>query len=187
MTLVDNEMKNCVECGAVTKYKINTYQYKECGLNNVYLKNVEVEECTKCNFAKPPFISNIITLHEIIGHRIALQPFPLSGAEVRFLRKHLGLASRTFANWLRIAVSTLSRWENEEQQIGPQSDLLIRLVYYCFLGNKEGRVFPKDLMQIIERNADNRNTISDMYIDMRELETPFYKDKVGLARTASGE
>ena len=39
---------------------------------------------------------------------------------------------------LRTNASTLSRWENNQQEIGTQSDTLIRLLYFRIRDEKEG-------------------------------------------------
>jgi YgiT-type zinc finger domain-containing protein len=116
-----------------------TYQYKESGLDNVYLENVEVRVCESCG-EKNLRIANILELHETIARGIALQPCPLRGQDVRFLRKQLGYSAKQWATFLRIDVSTLSRWENEQQEIGPQSDALIRFLYFRLLDESKGEV-----------------------------------------------
>src|SRR5262249_35622032 len=77
-------------------------------------------------------------LHATIARAIALQPCPLRGQDIRFLRKQLGFSAREWAKFLRTDASTLSRWENDQQEIGTQSDSLIRLLYFRIRDEKEG-------------------------------------------------
>ena len=63
------------------------------------------------------------------------KPYELTGEDVRFLRKYLELSAAEFANILSVDKSTLSRWENGDRALGPQSDRLIRTVV---LGLGEG-------------------------------------------------
>ncbi len=116
-----------------------SYQYKECGLDNVYLKNVDVRVCESCG-EKNLRIPGILELHETIARGIALQPCPLRGQDIKFLRKQLGYSAKQWSAFLRIDSSTLSRWENEQQEIGPQSDGLIRLLYFRLLDESTGKV-----------------------------------------------
>lgn len=126
-------MMNCERCGGTTKIlKGQTWQYTESGLDNVYLRNVDVCACSACD-AKSPRLPRINDLHAAIGRAIALQKIPLSGNEARYLRKHLGLQAKEWAVLLRIPPETLSRWENGKQVIGPQSDSLIRAFYFLKL------------------------------------------------------
>src|SRR5579883_1114521 len=118
----------CEVCGAPTEIKKGqTYHYKESGLDNIYLEDIEVRVCTseECKTATPR-IPRILELHRVIGQAVALKDSPLSGAEARFLRKHLGYQGREWAKLLHVDESTLSKWETQNREIGPQSDALIR-------------------------------------------------------------
>ncbi len=122
----------------VTKTR-ETYHYTESGLDNVYLKHIEVRVCESCG-EENLRISNILKLHETIARGVALQPCQIRGQDVRFLRKQLGYSAKQWATFLRIDVSTLSRWENGQQEIGPQSDALIRLLYFRLLDESKGKI-----------------------------------------------
>jgi putative zinc finger/helix-turn-helix YgiT family protein len=129
----------CNICGGSTEVRARQrYHYKECGLDNVYLENIELRVCKACG-VEMPRIRRVLDLHATIARAVALKPSLLNGAEIRFLRKHLGLKAREWAALLRIDHTTLSRWENGDQQIGPQSETLIRLLYFRLLEEKEGR------------------------------------------------
>jgi len=139
----------CDTCSGLTKVRDGqTYHYKECGLDNVYLENVELRECEACGTATPR-IRRILDLHATIARAVALKPGPLSGAEIRFLRKQLGLKAREWAVLLRIDQATLSRWENGVQQIGPQADTLIRLLYLRVFEEREGKRIPETITERI--------------------------------------
>ncbi|MFL6215825.1 MAG: type II TA system antitoxin MqsA family protein [Blastocatellia bacterium] len=129
----------CDICGGSTEVRDGqTYHYTECGLDNVYLENIELRVCASCGTATPR-IRRLLDLHATIARAVALKPGPLNGAEVRFLRKHLSLKAREWATLLRIDQATLSRWENGTQQIGPQADTLIRLLYLRVFEEREGK------------------------------------------------
>lgn len=114
-----------------------TYRYKECGLDNVSLLNMEFRVCDACGVKVPRF-QRMPDLHATIARAIAMQPCPLRGQDVRFLRKQLGYRAKEWATFLRTDASTLSRWENDQQEIGTQSDCLIRLLYFRIRDEKEG-------------------------------------------------
>ena len=116
-----------------------TYHYKECGLDNVYLKNVGTRVCESCG-EKSIRLPRIKELHATIGRAVAMQPCPLRGQDIRFLRKQLGFSAREWATFLRTDASTLSRWENDQQDIGIQSDALIRLLYFRIRDEQEGEL-----------------------------------------------
>lgn len=114
-----------------------TYRYKQCGLDNVYLLDMELRVCNACGI-KVPRLKRTPELHATIARAIAMQPCPLRGQDVRFLRKQLGYSAKEWATLLRTDASTLSRWENNQQEMGTQSDTLIRLLYFRIRDEKEG-------------------------------------------------
>ena len=122
----------CLNCDAEMTCKKKTYHYKECGLDNIYLDNIDVCSCQKCG-EEEVCIPNIPDLHRLIGKRLVMQKQPLSGKEVRFLRKHSGLAAKRLAEIIAVDGATLSRWENENQPISPQNDRLIRMIYCAIM------------------------------------------------------
>ena len=130
----------CDICGGqiITRTE-QRYHYKECGLDNVYLENIEVRTCESCG-VKSPRLPRILELHSTIARAVALQPTPLRGIDLRFLRKQLGYTAKRWASLLRVDASTLSRWENDEQPIGAQSDALIRFLYFRIRDEQEGEM-----------------------------------------------
>lgn len=122
----------CLNCDAEMKCEERTHHYKECGLDNIFLEGIEVLTCEKCG-EEEVGIPCISDLHRFIGKSLVLQKQPLSGKEVRFLRKHAGLAAKRFAEIIAVDKSTLSRWENENQPISPPNDRLIRMIYCAIM------------------------------------------------------
>jgi putative transcriptional regulator len=153
----------CEQCGGETTLKRGVYQYVESGLDNVYLNNIELRVCESCG-AVAPRIPRINELHAVIGRAIALEGEPLSGAEARYLRKHLGLKGKEWAELLRVDVTTLSRWEAGEQKIGPQSDILLRLLYFSVLAER-GVKAPERLTERIAAIAERRDDELAVIID----------------------
>ena len=141
------------------------YHYTESGLRNVYLVNVDLRMCEQCHAATPR-IPKILKLHETIGRAVALQPYPLNGGDVRFLRKQLGLKAREWATLLRIDHTTLSRWENEEQKIGPQSDALVRHLYFRLLEERSGRLIVESVAERIAAQSEERFEDSGVFVNM---------------------
>ncbi|MEW6736258.1 MAG: type II TA system antitoxin MqsA family protein [Acidobacteriota bacterium] len=141
----------CDICNGTTSTRVGRYHYTESGLDNLYLDNVTIYKCKKCA-AETAAIPRLNQLHRTIGVAIALKPGALVGNEIKFLHKYLGIKAKDFAAHLRVDISTFSRWENGEQQIGPQSDLLIRLLFFRLLEEKEGKFIREPL---VEQFADS--------------------------------
>lgn len=159
--------------GNTVTRKSQRYHYVESGLDNVYLDSIDLLVCEGCG-DESPIIPRILELHAAIGRAVALQQSPLRGEDVRFLRKELGLRARQWAALLRVSVETLSRWENNEQKIGPQSDALFRLMYFRMREEREGRFLPGDIVdQVAAVPAEQRN-MPLLLADVEAMKVTYY-------------
>jgi YgiT-type zinc finger domain-containing protein len=172
----------CEICKGETSIRnVRLYHYKESGLDNVYLDNIDVQVCTSCD-EESPFIPRILDLHGVIAREIALQPMPLRGQDMRFLRKQLGMRAKEWAGLLRVDAATLSRSENGARQIGPQSDLLVRFLYIRLSEEREGRMFSGNIAEKIAAICSQHVGTPNMVVDvntMRAAWHPSLEDTVG--------
>ena len=156
----------CDRCGKATiTKKRQMYQYVESGLDNLYLENIEVRVCKSCG-NRSPRIPRINELHDTVARAIVLQPYPLSGKDIRFLRQHLGLKAREWAALMPVDVTTLSRWESGEQKIGPQSDSLIRLLYIRLKEETRGHLFQERATERIASAKRARPRYTRLSVDV---------------------
>ena len=118
----------CALCGGKLTHRVGTHHYIECGLDAIYLKGIDISDCKQCNesFVSLPKVSQ---LHTLIGTILSQKKTLLNGFEIRFLRKNLGLSAKKFSKYLSVSNATLSRWENDKQEITTPHDRLIRLIY----------------------------------------------------------
>lgn len=117
----------CSECGATAKVVRGNYEFKNCGLSNIVLQGIEIVCCDGCG-NQDPLIPNVSGLYETLAMAVVCKPYPLVGEEVRFLRSHLGMNGDEFARLLHVDKTKVSKWENDRDKIGDQSDRLIRLL-----------------------------------------------------------
>jgi YgiT-type zinc finger domain-containing protein len=120
-------VSHCSDCGSEARVERGIYRFRESGLDNVVLKGIEMIKCPACG-NEDPVIPNLDGLLRILALAIVTHRFPLSGSEVRYLRKYLGMSGEQFARILHTDKSTLSKWETGSVNIGSKSDLLIRAV-----------------------------------------------------------
>jgi putative zinc finger/helix-turn-helix YgiT family protein len=153
--------------------KNQRYHYVESGLDNVYLDGIDLLVCESCG-EESPVIPRILDVHAAIGRAVALQQTPLRGSDIRFLRKQLGMRARTWAGLLRVSVETLSRWENGEQKVGPQSDALFRLMYIRICEEREGRLLASDVVDQIASVPMNRTTMPNLLVDTNTFKVSSY-------------
>jgi putative transcriptional regulator len=136
----------CPSCGKRKKTRKGKYHYTESGLQNVWLIGVEIFECD-CG-EKFAFIPYVQELHKLIAEILLKQEDQLSGREIRFLRKHMGLKAKDFAKELGVKNVTVSRWENGDYSPTESLDRLIRLIYAARMGMRMGmREFAIELIK----------------------------------------
>lgn len=137
--------------------ELSMYHYTECGLDNVWLVNgfhVEVidgEEYVSFEDADE--------LHRVIGRSLVEKP-NLTGAEVRFLRKELGMPQRVLAQFLGTSEQTLSLWERGAAVPDGEGRLLKAL----YLEKLDGNVKIAELLERIidlDRKEEERLVFQD--------------------------
>jgi len=118
-------MLNGCECGdQVTAFR-GDYLFVESGLDNVMLRGVKLLKCSKCGNVTP-VLSKINELMRVIASAVVLQPSPLTGKQIRYLRKYIGLTGEQFGKKLGLTKEHISRLETEKHSVGDQTDRLIR-------------------------------------------------------------
>jgi putative zinc finger/helix-turn-helix YgiT family protein len=117
----------CDECGEPMTSARENYSYTASGLPYVTLVGVEVRRCKACG-EHEVVIPKIELLHRTIALLIVGKKTRLTAAEVRFLRKYLGWSGVDFAKHMGVTPESVSRWENDREQMGPVADRLLRLM-----------------------------------------------------------
>ncbi len=113
------------------------YQYKECGLENIYLVNGFTERMT--SRGRTVSILDIEGLHHAIGEWLARDKKVLDGREARFLRLEMGLSQVALAVLLGKAEQSIARWEkkrlSDDEKMPPDSERMIRFLYLESIGS----------------------------------------------------
>lgn len=102
------------------------YQYLESGLDSVFLKDIWVFHCTKCN-AIVPQIPAVGVLHRVIALRLLQKKTLLTGKELRYLRKLCGCSVVEFTEIMGTTKQVVSHWENQNKH-GQGTDRIVRLL-----------------------------------------------------------
>jgi len=118
----------CERCGGSLKSrKVREFVHPVLGLPGVVLKNaVEEIYCTKCGTVDSVHFPNMAGLGAAIAVARVKQNIKLNGADIRFLRKALGLNQQELADLMGVRNETVSRWETGRQPIEPPSEKLLR-------------------------------------------------------------
>ena len=122
----------CDTCKAPMKERRTTaetpYFYRIGGLPRVGLSGITLYECPRCK-GDSPVIPKIGELHKVITRWLVEKSAPLTGDELRFLRKNAGFAAQKFAALIGIDPAHLSRIENGKREgLGPATDRLARAI-----------------------------------------------------------
>ncbi len=125
---MENAMK-CPQCHeAELDVRRENRNYRESGLENVVLLDIEVRHCPACG-ADLVSLPRLSELHRAIALALINKAARLTPSEIKFLRKSLGWSGVDFARHLHVDAATVSRWESEStpQSMSESNELLLRL------------------------------------------------------------
>lgn len=124
------------------------FQYTASGLTDVWLLNgFRVEETPDGPALR---IEDADGLHNAIARSIVTAKRPIGAAELRYLRKLLGLSQANVARLIGVSDQTIARWEKAETGIDPAADRLIRFVVLEHLG--EDVIVRQELAALAEQD-----------------------------------
>ena len=120
----------CPECGSQPRYSVERYQYRESGLDNVFVDGVGIFRCV-CGqeYIQLPGTQEV---HNQVASALLNKTSLLTGSEARFLRKWLRLTSDELAKALGYTRVSVSRRENRGLTVA--TDRSLRL-YASQVGN----------------------------------------------------
>lgn len=122
------------------------YQYRESGLDSVFLVNgFEYHNSPR---GRTVSIQDVEGLHKTIGLTLAQMEKRLTGKEFRYLRVEMLLSQASLAKVLGVRELTVSRWEKEETEIPVATEAVVREMYLDSIG-EGGRI-----RELLEKIAD---------------------------------
>lgn len=148
MGKLEKNSPRCSNCSEPVDIVHGNYRFKESGLSNVLLLGIEIMKCSHCG-NEDPIIPAMNDLFRTIALALTAKPYGLAGEEVRFLRKYMGMTGDKFSRLLHVDRTTLSKWENNDDPVGPQSDLAIRM-----LALSEDAGLRKKIQEVIRENFE---------------------------------
>lgn len=115
----------CLNCGHKLVTKRENHPYG--ALPGTVLVGVPVHRCPNCGEAEVE-IPMLDELDRTLAQGLISKTTRLVGTEIRFLRGWLDYSSAEFARLLGSSPTTVSRWENDAQDISAHADLLLRAI-----------------------------------------------------------
>jgi DNA-binding transcriptional regulator YiaG len=111
----------CYECGAATQQTAGTEPLM--GLPTV---SVDVTVLTCTNGHREVMHHAILRTMETVANTLANKKTQLTGQEIRFLRKQLGLSGQDFAKFMLVTPEWVSKWENEKASMSQANEQRLR-------------------------------------------------------------
>ena len=164
------KIHECTNCGAAVTAERRNYRYTESGLSNVILQGVDVADCSVCGNSDV-MIRRMAKIHRAIAQALVSSPARLTGEQLRFLRKHLGWSGDQLGSYLHTDRTKISKWENEDDRIGPATDRLIRLV----AASLDSELLPgvSTVAGHLPQISDKRGNLLELHVDVVTLRTAF--------------
>jgi putative transcriptional regulator len=129
------------------------YHYTQSGLDNVWLQNGFTFEQTP--YGTGVRIENVHGLHAAISCALVDKAGPLTGPELRFLRKELELSQSRLGELMGKTAQTVAHWEKKEG-VPPDAGFLIRYIYrQTIIGGHESYVEMVDKLR--EKDLETYN------------------------------
>ena len=122
------------------------YHYTESGLRNVWLVNGYAVRQTP--YGEAVSIQDLEGLHRYIGSVIARRP-KLTGPELRFLRKEMGMSQRGVAAFVGTSEQNVSLWERRGR-VPQAADRILKLAYLEHV-NRDGNVKIKETIDFLNQ------------------------------------
>ena len=159
----------CSRCGEEAPAVRGSYSFRESGLGNVVLQGIEIIRCPKCG-NEDPIIPRLDDLMGALAYGVIMKPYRLTGEEIRFLRKYVQMTQDEFSRILRVDKTTLSKWETNDDRIGEQSDLLVRLVAVA-LGEESLKLGMEEAVRQFEKiRKTPRKVLFEVNAETREVQ-----------------
>jgi putative zinc finger/helix-turn-helix YgiT family protein len=160
----------CTSCEERVTPERRNYRYAESGLSNVVLQGIEVADSPKCG-TSDVIIPRMAKIHRAIAQALANSPARLTGEQLRFLRKHLGLSGEQLGRYLHTDRTKISKWENGEDKIGPANDRLVRLLAAAL--DSELRPGVSAVAEHLPQISDESGKVWELHVDVATLQTTF--------------
>jgi DNA-binding transcriptional regulator YiaG len=110
-------------------------------------------------------------IHRAIARALTNNPARLTGEQLRFLRKYLGLTADQFGRYLHTDRTKISKWEHDEDRIGPATDRLVRLLVAAL--DSELRTEVGAVAEHLPEISDESGKMWELHVDAATLQTTF--------------
>ena len=164
------KIHECTNCGKQITPERRNYRYAESGLSMVILQGIEVADCPKCGNSDV-IIPRMSRIHHAIAQALVNSPVRLTGEQLRYLRKHLGMSGDQLGRYLHTDRTKVSKWERGEDRIGPATDRLVRLLAAAL--DSKLRPAVSAVAEHLPQISDESGKIWELHVHVATLQTTF--------------
>jgi DNA-binding transcriptional regulator YiaG len=111
-------------------------------------------------------------IHRAIARALMNSPARLTGPQLRFIRKHLGLSGGELSRYLHTDKTKISKWETEEDRIGSATDRLIRLLATAL--DEQMRPQIATVAEHLPQILDESGRDWELHVDVDTLQAAFF-------------
>jgi len=146
---------------------VGNYQYRECGLDNIWIDSLEMYKCPDCQM-KMPVLPNPEQANKAIAALLIRESGRLDSDSILFLRKAMQLTGAELAVTLGVHRVEVSRWENDRVNIDSMNDFKLRMTAIDkLLPVEKQRSLRSELAVMFQKTYDNAVMVRD-----REISVP---------------
>lgn len=161
----------CSNCEKEARIIRGSYVFTESGLDCVVLQGIEIAHCDKCG-NEDPIIPRMNDLMRLLCVAVLAKPRRLTGKEFRFVRKYLMKTGEEIGRMLGVNKTTVSKWENNEDPIGDQSDRLFRCVA-LLTGEGLAEKMDEMIVCLLERGIDSERKPAPINIEINSAQMSY--------------
>ncbi|MDE3056177.1 MAG: hypothetical protein KGI80_05780 [Verrucomicrobiota bacterium] len=111
---------------------------------------------------------NIMALQRFVFRGLIHKPTPLTGKEMRFMRKFLGLSTVDLGKKLGVSHAAVVKWEKEDSKISPSQEAYARLIFCkLFQGSELEKLFTEVTAELLAKEANSET--STIKVPARDL------------------
>lgn len=136
------------------------YQYKQSGLDNVWLENGYTIQQTP--YGEAVHIEDANGLDAAIARTLIFSEETLNGRAFRFLRQQLGMSQSDIGSLMGVDSQTVARWEKGVTQIPLTSDIAMRAIYMGVEKKEASVVSLLEMMKAIDKAKHCRIVLSNL-------------------------
>ena len=134
------------------------YQYKQSGLDNVWL--ADGYKIINTPYGEAVQFEDANSLDLAIANALIHQKEPLTGKEFRFLRQQIGMSQNDVATFMHVDAQSVARWEKGQTSLPFANEAIMRFIYSSYQ-EKDAKIYPiLETMKVIDKARNSRLILS---------------------------